>query len=524
MSPHLRPSHSLILRVVALLVIISMTGALTSCTVDKTVKLPPAQVGNPGNERIVGVTTTDGREISFDPPGATVHDKELSGDVDGKPVELRLDQIQRFWVVRKETSTVRTIGAVAAIAGGVIILGTAIALATKNSCPFVYSWNGEEYVFDAEPYGGAITQGLEKDDFAELQLLEPTDGLYRLLIRNEVPETQYTNLAELLVVDHPTNLRVIPDLAGRMHTVENPVPALSAVNASGKDLRPWLRETDRLIWEETPSPLPGSRLRDEIVLTFSKPAGAQRAKLVSNISTGLYGSYMIREVLRWRGDRLQAWYQQVDTTPEDARRIHEWSRWTQAYALDVEIREAEGWKRRGVLVGEGPFLSEERITILDLSGVEGDQVSVRLRPPLGFWALNSMRMDFSEDQPIRVTKVAPARVRDNQGRDRTASLSAVDEDYYPMPEIGDSAVMEFPVPDTLAGSRRTVFLHTRGYYRVHLKGTGPQRERELQQLQTDPDFLLRMAQKHLPRDEQQRVVDEPINGRSTAQKGSIKDP
>jgi hypothetical protein len=77
-----------------------------------------------------------------------------------------------------------------------------VVAATKQSCPFVYSWDGSQYVFDAEPYGGAITRGLEKDDFTQLEQLREQDGLYRLKMVNEVDETQLTNLTELWVVDH----------------------------------------------------------------------------------------------------------------------------------------------------------------------------------------------------------------------------------------------------------------------------------------------------------------------------------
>ena len=90
---------------------------------------------------------------------------------------------------------------------GAFVAFVAIALATKQSCPFIYSWNGSEYVFDAEPYGGAVTRGLERDDYSELENLRAENGLYRLMVTNEVPETQYTNLMELQVVDHPAATR-----------------------------------------------------------------------------------------------------------------------------------------------------------------------------------------------------------------------------------------------------------------------------------------------------------------------------
>ena len=154
--------------------------SLSGCHVQKVQKLPTATVPQPEKEKIVGVTTVKGEEVSFDPPGASVADGKVSGTVKKTPYELPLDQVQRLWVERKELSQARTIGLVAAVVVGVAVLIVGIVAATKNSCPFVYSWDGTKYVFDAEPYGGAISRGLEKDDYSELGLLREQDGLYRL--------------------------------------------------------------------------------------------------------------------------------------------------------------------------------------------------------------------------------------------------------------------------------------------------------------------------------------------------------
>ena len=44
-----------------------------------------------------------------------------------------------------------------------------IAALTKKSCPFLYSFDGQQYVFDGEPYGGAIMSSLARIDYPELK-------------------------------------------------------------------------------------------------------------------------------------------------------------------------------------------------------------------------------------------------------------------------------------------------------------------------------------------------------------------
>src|SRR5262249_23931272 len=161
--------------------------------------------------------------------------------------------------------------------------------------PFIYSWDGSEYVFDAEPYGGAITRGLERDDFSEIEHLRAGKGLFRLMGTKEGPETQYTNLMELQVVDPPAATRVGAHEGGGFHVLAERQRLTSARDNQGRDLLPWLVTTDRIIWEAQPALDANGAVRQEIVLTFPKPKGATRARLVANVATGLWGSNMIKE-------------------------------------------------------------------------------------------------------------------------------------------------------------------------------------------------------------------------------------
>ena len=154
----------------------------------------------------------------------------IQANVNQAPYSLSLSQVQRLWVERRGISTVRTIGLTVAI---VAALGTFAAVApppsnhVRSSIPGMAS----RYVFDAEPYGGAIARGLERDDYGELEHLKASGGEYRLLLTNEVDETQHTNLLELWVVDHAPGSRVIADEAGKLYALRNLEPLQHAGTA-----------------------------------------------------------------------------------------------------------------------------------------------------------------------------------------------------------------------------------------------------------------------------------------------------
>ena len=430
-------------------------------------RVKPSQIRTVG-ERVVGATTLDGRDLAFDKAGAGgyVRADTVFAVMNGEPLLLPLDQVQRLWI--RKTDAAKSALAVIGVLGGALLVTAAIAAATKESCPFVYSWDGTQYVFDAEPYGGAISRGLERDDYARLENLRPQDGFYKLLVTNEVNETQMTNLMELWVVDHAPGVRVLPDVRGGLHLVSNPVPPASARDHQGRDLRSWLERTDRVIWEPLAVADPGGGMRDEIVLTFPKPRGADRARLVSNVATGIWGSHMIRAMLQLRGREVDAWYARVDGGQHSRDSLLAWDLREELYHLLIDVREPDGWQTRGVLPGGGPFIAEDRVVPLDLSKVEGDSVRLRIRPARGFWALNSFALDFGEGGPVKVDTLRPYSGKDARRGDVLSEIASSDERYYAMPYTGDYGHVAFRAPAAVAGSKRTVLLHARGYYRLHL--------------------------------------------------------
>ncbi len=529
-------------RLLAAALLVPVVPYLTGC--HKRVSLEPANIKEPSEERIIALTTVDGHEISFDRPGASIRKgvvygsglskalreipvsqvkrRELKGKhtlsvttVDGKEIqfvppgaterdgvisgqatekvtyEIPLEKVQHLWVERTDGG--KTALATVGILAGVFVAVLAIAAATKQSCPFIYSWDGTRYVFDAEPYGGATTRGLERDDYSELKHLRPEGDRYRLMVTNEVQETQYTNFLELWVVDHEPGVRVVADEWGGLHGLADVRRPLTAQDRDGHNLLPWLEETDKRIWEPEAMPDATGSLRREIVMSFPKPHQAASGKLVANVATSLWGSYMIKEMLGLRGRELGSWYASIDRDPAAAEALLAWNLREELYALKIEVEGPSGWEVRGALLGGGPFIAEDRVVPLDLSGVRGDEVRVRIRPPAGFWALNSFALDYSPDRDLRVERLLPVEARDAKGVDVLGPVRASDDSYYEMPETGDRAYVSFPAPALRAGAERTVFLHSRGYYRLHLPEGGEPDRATLRQIAEDPDGAARFA-------------------------------
>ncbi len=128
-----------------------------------------------------------------------------------------------------------------------------------------------------------------------------------------------------------------------------------------------------------------------------------------------------------------------------------------------------------------------------MSRVPGDQLRIRIQPPAGFWALNSFIVDYSTDEPLLVEIVRPLSAVDDSEQDVRGELLVTDNSYYEMPLTGNRAYISFPVPAPHPRMNRTVFLHSRGYYRYHLTGKGEPQTATLQQVFDVPDTMARIA-------------------------------
>jgi hypothetical protein len=130
-----------------------------------------------------------------------------------------------------------------------------------SSCPFLYVWNGERYVFLTDILGGAPLGELLPDgsrlkpnpeEFVRLSAdLVSHDGTYTFQITDELREADYVDQARLIAVDHPATEEIY---ANEIYSSSPGPPALyavrekrlpvSAVDDHGADVLPLIRHVD----------------------------------------------------------------------------------------------------------------------------------------------------------------------------------------------------------------------------------------------------------------------------------------
>jgi hypothetical protein len=364
----------------------------------------------------------------------------------------------------------------AAVVAVLMLVGEATAPSPppSSSCPFLYSFDGSSWVFDAEPYGGAICRGLKRTDWCVLEHLKEAQGCYTLLMTNELEETQFTDELKLVVIDHDVDVAITPDASGGMHTIANPMPPRSARKGDGMDIMPLFAAKDGQSWRSTlfdENPAGNPDLRDSLYFEFEKPKSAQSVKLIVNASTTPFGAAMGRRFLTMHGGRVTKWYNEVDRGGVALDRVIKWYRDEELYMLKLWVQTPHGWEERATILGSGPFVTKDRVYAIDVRDIPGDALHIKLCPPAGFWSFDFLAADYSENRPIVVHEIGIAEGRDNTGKDVREYLNAIDDTCL-VSETASSVKLRFDPPPAVPGTARTVVLKADGWYRMLLDAKG----------------------------------------------------
>ncbi len=358
-------------------------------------------------------------------------------------------------------STLVGLGVAGVISALLVVLTILLLIAAiSSSCPFVYAYDGEGYNFEGEIYGGAVFPSMEREDWLALPSLRSLDGQYLLKLANEAKEIQHTNLAELQVVDHPLGTELLADQQGNFHTIGQAAAPLTALSLAGNDLLPLVGEKDeaRFMGE---SLLSKDMNVDGVELSFARPAQVSSAKLVLRGRNTQWLEYVIGEGLDLFGGSYDSWYES-----QQARDfIPQWYQ-AQNIPLAVYVKRDGAWQLADRVPAPGPMADREMVVPLDLRGIRGDEIEVKLEFGPGFWDIDFAGLDLSPDREIHQTTVRLNKATDQDGRDVSAMLLDGDDSYLVQARVGDTAQLSFAAPAAREGWDRSVFLHSQGHYKI----------------------------------------------------------
>lgn len=355
-------------------------------------------------------------------------------------------------------------GSIAATIGAFFLL---VAL-LKESCPFVYAYNGEGYEFTGEIYSGAIHPPLERHDYLPLPTLVPYQEEYRIKITNEVKEIQHTNLAELFIIDHPEGSEVLLDKNGNVHIINDPQIPKQAITIRGIDVEDAIIEKDGVSYMSgIPDEYDGSM--DEVILTFDRPVGVEKGNLLFRGKNTFWLDYIHGQFSELFGEQLDEWNEKQKS--RSSEELMQWSL-AQGIPLSVYLESDNGWEFVDYFNVVGPLAAKDDVLEIDLSQLTSDTVRIKLESGFLFWEIDYAAMYFTPSIDVRQTRLPATSAINQKGQDVSDLLIHDDDLYYHQPNIGDEVLLKFVVPQKEEGTVRTAILHSKGHYEILKQPTG----------------------------------------------------
>jgi len=134
-----------------------------------------------------------------------------------------------------------------------------------TSCPILYTWNGSRYEFVTDFLGGCAIGAREpgdtwsypdSDEYVRVtgDQLKERDGVYSILMNNQLEEVIYFDAVKLLAVDHPVDVEIYPNerlMPGppypefKIHATRDARPPVKAFDDKGADILPLIKDIDR---------------------------------------------------------------------------------------------------------------------------------------------------------------------------------------------------------------------------------------------------------------------------------------
>ncbi len=292
------------------------------------------------------------------------------------------------------------------------------------SCPFLYSWDGQEYSLENDIY--SVARGADKE-YTDYLLLNntsvPKDGVYSFEIRERPNEQSWTNYLGLISVDHPAGVSVGVDSNGNIHSFTTPHIPDSAVGVEKIDYLSKIAAVDGLAVDLYHG--------DTLLLDFS------------SVDTSLYAKLVIG-VNGFEGELTKDYIQDI---PAVSIQTMESGLWVTRFKFFPKEFWAEG------VFDIRPYLSANKL--VRLVGVSCNTGK--------FHQVDYVGLDNSPESFVS-TALKPSAAATNSKSDCLQQIKDPDESYAFM-DMGDTIKLTFPYA-SLKDNSRSLILVSRGYYKA----------------------------------------------------------
>jgi hypothetical protein len=171
----------------------------------------------------------------------------------------------------------------------------------------------------------------------------------------------------------------------------------------------------------------------------------------------------------------------------DPKEMMDWSI-SQKIPLSLYVERNGEWVFCDYYNMAGPMALKEDVLAIDLKGIDRGPLKIKLESGACFWNIDYVGIDYSLNIPLEIKKIPVEKAITNEEHIVTDLLKYDDLKYYTQAETFNVADLSFSSPP-VTDAKRTVILHSKGYYQIPDHAEGLPKIKKLKKLHEPGQFL-----------------------------------
>lgn len=267
-----------------------------------------------------------------------------------------------------------------------------------GSCPFIYSWDGEQFQIEGEAFGTALGKALETETCIVLPQLQSSDNKFQIKLTNERPETHFFNNINIAAIEVDKDVTVYCDNKNKLQSVVVHKKINGASDFNNKDLSAQLLNEDDLYWESDLSTANSNQnFEDQIFVELRNIGEVDSISLVvSAINTDI-SSTVFKYLHTLLGNELANFTRAAETDEELINILKET---LIRSALKIDLWDGEKWQYTDLIFPEANYVKFKKLVRLPVVN-HGDKLRIRLRCLTDVWKLDAIHFDDSIPRKVK---------------------------------------------------------------------------------------------------------------------------
>ncbi len=316
-----------------------------------------------------------------------------------------------------------------------------------TSCPWVGSWNGEEWILEHEAFPFAAFEGVSTTSYDSLPNLKCINGEVKIKIYEGLPEKSFVNDFKLFKAEKVEGL-VKPDLTGTPRILSQRVPPDNCASSDKQDCKLQISSYDGEFWEPE---FDNSKTEDWIEVEFNN-IDSQSSKLYIVARKQAFLTTYYEYMAHMMGQKQFYLFSDISKWEIFNDRIQNW--WDENLKMKVEVWDGSNWVNQG-LISAGYHMpgsgADDFLISIAKKDPGSNTLKLRMRFLTGAFGIDYITLDSSLDSTMKIESITPKEITLN---DKTST------NVFPLSmSYDDSLIMKYDCEP-----QDTFFFSIDGYY------------------------------------------------------------